>query len=123
MVNKIANADLKMLLLGITLLALGILLGWVEFVYPEYFFGWFGLGLAGPLAWILFALLIFVGAGMIYGGIKAEPVPDSAQPRQTRLPPPPPAPSASSQNRCPHCGTLLEESDKFCGNCGKAVET
>jgi putative Mn2+ efflux pump MntP len=74
-VDEISTIDAKMLLLGVMLLAIGILVGYVEFVYPEYFFGWFLLGLAGPLAWALFAVLIFVGSGMIYASLKSEPVP------------------------------------------------
>lgn len=77
--DEISNIDAKMLLLGVMLLAIGILVGYVEFVYPEYFFGWFMLGLAGPSVWGLFAVFIFVGSGMIYASLRSEPVPEKKQ--------------------------------------------
>jgi hypothetical protein len=116
-----AGVDVKMLLLGVVLLAIGLILAWVEFALPEYFFGWFMLGLAGPLAWGLFAILIVVGAGLIYGGLKAEPVTESSERIETHSVPPPPPPSAAGN--CPHCGFQIEEKDKFCGKCGKPVKT
>jgi hypothetical protein len=107
--------DFKMFLLGVALLAVGLVLAWVEFALPEYFFGWFMLGLAGPLAWGLFALLIIVGAGLIYGGLKTKP----AMMRMEAHPVPPPLSPATKH--CSQCGSLLEENDKFCGKCGKLV--
>jgi hypothetical protein len=71
---------LKLLFSGILLLAAGILIAYVEFGHPEIFFGWFGLGLAGPLVWGLFLLLIIVGIGFIYGGFGKEEVPQLAPP-------------------------------------------
>jgi len=72
--------SLKMLFIGILVLFCGILIAYVEFVYPEFFFGWAGLGLAGPLAWGLFIILILLGIGLIRGSFSEEKIPPLASP-------------------------------------------
>jgi len=47
------------------------------FAYP---FLVFGLGLAGPLAWGSFLLVILLGAGFIYGSFDKNPLPTPADP-------------------------------------------
>ena len=54
--------QLKLFLLGLGLVIAGLLIAFVEFVYPEIFFGWFGLGLVGPIVWGFFILLILIGS-------------------------------------------------------------
>ncbi len=73
-VSGVSNVDIKWFSLGILLLVGGVLIAYVEFGYPEYFFGWFGLGLAGPLVWGLFLVLIFLGIGFVYGSFGKEEV-------------------------------------------------
>jgi hypothetical protein len=71
-VDEILDVDFKLLSLGVLFLIGGILLAYVEFGYPEYFFGWCYLGLAGPLVWGLFLLLILLGIGAIRGAIQSK---------------------------------------------------
>jgi hypothetical protein len=73
---------LKLFFIGLGLILAGLLIAFVEFVYPELFFGWFGLGLAGPLVWGLFIVLILIGIGALRGSYAAEELPPLAP--QTR---------------------------------------
>ena len=67
-----------MFFFGLVLIIVGLLIAFVEFGYPEIYFGWFGLGLAGPLVWGLFILLILIGIGYLRASLSDEGIPELA---------------------------------------------
>ena len=73
---------LNLFFIGLGLILVGLLIAFIEFGYPELFFGWFGLGLAGPLVWGLFIILILIGIGALRGSFTDETLPPIAP--QTR---------------------------------------